>query len=56
MGQTKWEKDGETFYGVTLAAERIERLCKGPNHHDNSPDEPQEQRRTPGADSDDIPF
>jgi single-strand DNA-binding protein len=56
MGQTKWEKDGETFYGVTLAAERLERLCKGPNHHDNSPDEPQEQRRTPGADSDDIPF
>jgi single-stranded DNA-binding protein len=29
MGQTKWEKDGETFYGVTLAAERLERLCKG---------------------------
>ncbi|HME85916.1 MAG TPA: single-stranded DNA-binding protein, partial [Roseiarcus sp.] len=27
MGQTKWEKDGETFYGVTLACERIERLC-----------------------------
>ena len=32
MGQTKWEKDGETFYGVTLAGERIERLSKGPNH------------------------
>jgi single-strand DNA-binding protein len=32
MGQTKWEKDGETFYGVTLACERIERLYKGPNH------------------------
>src|SRR5271165_2280245 len=30
MGQTKWEKDGETFYGVTLACERIERLSKGP--------------------------
>jgi len=56
MGQTKWEKDGETFYGVTLAGERIERLSKGPNHHDNSPDEPQEQRRTTGNDSDDIPF
>jgi hypothetical protein len=56
MGQTKWEKDGETFYGVTLAGERIERLSKGPNHHDNGPDEPQEQRRTPGDDKDDIPF
>jgi single-strand DNA-binding protein len=56
MGQTKWEKDGETFYGVTLAVERIERLCKGPNHGDDKGDEPQEQRRTPGADSDDIPF
>ena len=55
MGQTKWEKDGETFYGVTLAVERIERLCKGPNHQGNSPDEPQEQRRTTGDDSD-IPF
>ena len=29
MGQTKWEKDGETVYGVTLACERIERLCQG---------------------------
>jgi single-strand DNA-binding protein len=56
MGQTKWEKDGETFYGVTLAAERIERLCKGPNHQGNSPEEPQEQRRATGADLDDIPF
>ena len=36
MGQTKWEKDGETFYGVTLACERIERLCKGPNHGDDN--------------------
>ena len=26
--QTKWEKDGEKFYGVTLACERIERLSK----------------------------
>jgi single-strand DNA-binding protein len=56
MGQTKWEKDGETFYGITLAAERIERLCKGPNHQGNSPEEPQEQRRATGADSEDIPF
>ena len=47
MGQTKWEKDGETFYGVTLAAERLERLCKGPNHGDDKGDEPQEKR--PGA-------
>ena len=49
MGQTKWEKDGETFYGVTLAAERIERLCKGPNHGDDKDDEPQERsvRRRP---------
>src|SRR5271163_1436524 len=31
MGETKWEKDGETFYGVTLACEQIERLSKGPN-------------------------
>jgi single-strand DNA-binding protein len=56
MSQTKWEKNGETFYGVTLAGERIERLSKGPNHHDNSPDEPQEQLRTPSDDKDEIPF
>ena len=54
LEQTKWEKDGETFYGVTLAAERIERLCKGPNRSDNKNDEPQEQR-SPGN-PDDIPF
>ena len=47
MGQTKWEKDGETFYGVTLAAERLERLCKGPNHGDDKNDEPQERRSGP---------
>jgi single-strand DNA-binding protein len=34
-GQTKWEKGGETFYGMTLTAERIERLSKGPNHGDD---------------------
>jgi single-strand DNA-binding protein len=56
MGQTKWEKDGETFYGVTLAAERIERLCKGPNHGDDKGDEPQERRQAPGDNADDIPF
>ena len=56
MGQTKWEKDGETFYGVTLAAERLERLCKGPNHGDDKDDEPQEKRQTPVDNSDDIPF
>ena len=55
MGQTKWEKDGETFYGVTLAAERIERLCKGPNHGDDKADEPQERRSGPADDSH-IPF
>ncbi|MFZ0602014.1 MAG: hypothetical protein WAN05_11760, partial [Roseiarcus sp.] len=55
MGQTKWEKDGETFYGVTLAAERLERLCKGPNHGDDKGDEPQERSSGPTDDSD-IPF
>jgi Fic family protein len=55
MGQTKWEKDGETFYGVTLAGERLERLCKGPNHGDDKDDEPQERRSAPADDSD-IPF
>jgi single-strand DNA-binding protein len=29
MGQTKWEKDGETFYGVTLACERIRKRAAG---------------------------
>jgi single-strand DNA-binding protein len=56
MGQTKWEKDGETFYGVTLACERIERLCKGPNHAGKAPDEPEEDRRPPPPADDDIPF
>src|SRR5271166_1634582 len=55
MGQTKWEKDGETFYGVTLACERIERLCKGPNHGEDNGAEAQESRRPPVDDSD-IPF
>ena len=27
LSQTKWEKDGETFYGVTLACEQIESAC-----------------------------
>ena len=48
LGQTQWEKDGETFYGVTLAAERIERLCKGPNHRGDKGDEPQEAQRSGG--------
>ncbi len=47
MGQTKWEKDGETFYGVTLACERIERLCKGPNHSEDNGGDAQEGRRPP---------
>ena len=55
MGQTKWEKDGETFYGVTLACERIERLSKGPNHGEDNGPEAQESRRPPVDDSD-IPF
>ena len=55
MGQTKWEKDGETFYGVTLACERIERLCKGPNHGEDNGADTQEGRRPPVDDSD-IPF
>ncbi len=54
MGQTKWEKEGETFYGVTLACERIERLCKGPNHGDDNGPDAQEDRRPPV--DDDIPF
>jgi single-strand DNA-binding protein len=55
MGQTKWEKDGETFYGMTLACERIERLCKGPNHGEDNGADAQEGRRPPIDDSD-IPF
>ena len=56
MGQTKWEKGGETIYGVTLACERIERLSKGPNHGDDSNGEAQDDRRAPADNSDDIPF
>ena len=56
LSQTKWEKDDQTFYGVTLAAERIERLCKGPNHRGDDKDgERQDSRRAPVDDSD-IPF
>jgi single-strand DNA-binding protein len=55
MGQTKWEKDGETFYGVTLACERIERLYKGPNHGEENGQEAQDSRR-PRVDDADIPF
>jgi single-strand DNA-binding protein len=55
MGQTKWEKDGETFYGVTLACEGIERLYKGPNHGDENGQEAQDSRRPPVDDAD-IPF
>jgi single-strand DNA-binding protein len=55
MGQTKWEKDGETFYGVTLACERIERLYKGPNHGEENGQEVQDSRRPPVDDAD-IPF
>ena len=55
--QPKWEKDGETFYGVTLACEQIERLSKGPNRADaqDHGQEAQESQRAPVDDSD-IPF
>jgi len=43
------------FYGVTLACERIERLCKGPNHGEDNGADAQEGRRPPVDDSD-IPF
>jgi single-strand DNA-binding protein len=55
MGQAKWEKDGETFYGVTLAFQRIERLSKGPNHGEENGQEAQDSRRPPVDDAD-IPF
>ena len=57
LSQTKWEKDGETFYGVTLACEQIERLSKGPNRADaqDQGQEAQDSRRAPVDDSD-IPF
>ena len=57
LSQTKWEKDGETFYGVTLACEQIERLSKGPNRADaqDHGQEAQDSRRAAGDDSD-IPF
>ena len=57
LSQTKWEKDGETFYGVTLACEQIERLSKGPNRADaqDHGQEAQDSRRAAG-DNSDIPF
>jgi single-strand DNA-binding protein len=57
LSQTKWEKDDETFYGVTLACEQIERLSKGPNRADaqDQGQEAQDSRRAPVDDSD-IPF
>ena len=57
MGQTKWEKDGETFYGVTLACERIERLCKGPNRGEaKTGDDEQQNRPHAAVEDDDIPL
>jgi hypothetical protein len=38
-----------------MPCERIERLCKGPNHAGKAPDELEEDRRPTPAD-DDIPF
>ena len=57
LSQTKWEKDGETFYGVTLACEQIERLSKGPNRADAQDhcQEAQDSRRA-ALDDLDIPF
>jgi single-strand DNA-binding protein len=55
MGQTKWGKGGETFFGMTLTAERIERLSKGPNHGDDKGEEHQERGAGPVNDPD-IPF
>ena len=57
LSQTKWEKDGETFYGVTLACEQIERLSKGPNRADAQDhcQEAQDSRRA-AVDDSDIPF
>jgi single-strand DNA-binding protein len=57
LSQTKWEKDGETFYGVTLACEQIERLSKGPNRADaqDHGQEAQDSRRA-AVDDSDIPF
>jgi single-strand DNA-binding protein len=57
LSQTKWEKDGETFYGVTLACEQIERLSKGPNRADAQDhcQEAQDSRRA-ALDDSDIPF
>ena len=57
LSQTKWEKDGETFYGVTLACEQIERLSKGPNRADAQDhcQEAQDSRRA-ALDNSDIPF
>ncbi len=54
LSQTKWEKDGETFYGVTLACEQIERLSKGPIRADaqDQGQEAQDSRRAPVDDSD----
>ena len=53
LGQNKWEKNGETFYGVTLACGQIERLCKGPDRDDAN--ERQDVGRGAPA-GEDIPF
>jgi single-strand DNA-binding protein len=52
LEQTRWEKDGETFYGVTLACQRIERLGKGPNRTSGA----EERGESRPAQDDDIPF
>jgi single-strand DNA-binding protein len=53
LGQASWEKNGGTFYGVTLAARQIERLCKGPNRAGVGEAERQDRR---SAQDKDVPF
>src|SRR5271168_2016302 len=53
LSQNSWEKNGEKVYGVTLACERIERLCKGPNRQDASEERASGRRQ---SDDSDVPF
>ena len=53
LGQNSWEKNGEKVYGVTLACERIERLCKGPNRQEAGEERASVRRQSEDSD---IPF
>jgi hypothetical protein len=53
LSQHSWEKNGEKVYGVTLACERIERLCKAPNRQDASEERASGRRQDEDSD---IPF